>query len=203
MVTDLDIYYMPTCISESMYKDKGSKHFGYVFPVSSQEEIQNQLISLRKKHYSAQHVCYAWSLGLTEITTKSTDDGEPSHTAGTPILGQIRSHKLHNVLIAVVRYFGGTKLGTSGLIHAYKTAAKDAILENTIGTFYHQKSLTISFPYPLMHVVMQFVKRKGVTVKAQNFTTTCTIDICIREKYYVQYIEFLNALHQVSIHASQ
>ena len=131
MGNDKDLYKEPSIISESLFKDKGSKHFGYVFPVQNEQEIELHLNTLRKKHYAARHVCYAWSLGIREITSKSTDDGEPHNTAGKPIYGQLNSFEVTNVLVVVIRYFGGTKLGVGGLIQAYKEGAKLA-LENTL-----------------------------------------------------------------------
>ena len=150
----IDSYLEPSCSSESLFKDKGSKHFGYVFSVYSKEDVEEKLILLKKKHHSARHVCYAWSIGVDKIESKFTDDGEPHNSAGPPIMGQIQSFKLHNTLIAVVRYFGGTKLGVGGLINAYKTAAKDAILAGGTKELYITKMLILSFPYELMSEVM-------------------------------------------------
>ena len=140
-----DIYFEPAHSSESLFKDKGSKHFGYVFPVKSREEIDARLLELKKLHFASRHICFAWSLGIASIETKWTDDGEPHNSAGPPILGQIQSHDLHNVLIAVVRYFGGIKLGVGGLINAYKTAAKEAIENGEIQTLYQTKAIQLTY----------------------------------------------------------
>lgn len=199
MAEDTDIYKEPSIISESLFKDKGSKHFGYVYPVKTEEEIERRLTELRKKHYASRHVCYAWSLGSREIICKSNDDGEPHNSAGPPILGQIQSFELRNTLVAVVRYFGGTKLGVGGLINAYKTAAKEAILNNEIKEFYLQKKLALTFPYELMSEVMRFAKREGINIISQDFREICQLEILIREKFYSDYLEFLSKLHKLEI----
>ena len=190
-----DAYNEPSVVSESLFKDKGSKHFGYVFRVESETEIQDRLAELKKLHYASRHICYAYSLGINDIKTKSTDDGEPHNSAGPPILGQINSFELHNTLVAVVRYFGGTKLGVGGLINAYKTAAKEAILANTIITKYKFKTFSLEFPYDLMSEIMRFSKRDGITVLEQDFRESCKLTIQIREKYISDYQYFLSKLH--------
>ncbi|MFT4753943.1 MAG: putative YigZ family protein [Salibacteraceae bacterium] len=195
MSKDCDSYKEPTVISESLFKDKGSKHFGYVFPVQTESDIEQSLADIRKKHHSARHVCYAYCLGTKTIISKSTDDGEPHNSAGPPILGQIQSHELHNTLVAVVRYFGGTKLGVGGLINAYKTAAKEAISENVIETKYLRKTVHLKFPYEIMSDVMRFTKRESVRIHSQDFRESCQLEISIREKYFSDYLEFLSKLH--------
>lgn len=190
-----DAYLEPISISESLFKDKGSKHFGYVFPVKSKDDIEFHLLGLRKKHHAARHVCYAWVLGTTQIESKFTDDGEPHNSAGPPIMGQIQSFKLHNTLIAVVRYFGGTKLGVGGLINAYKTASKEAIEAGEIKEFHLKKHLQLTFPYPLMSEVMRFTKQEGVSVTKQDFRETCVLEISVRLKYYSNVHDFLSKLH--------
>ncbi len=196
-MTEIDEYKEPSIHSESLFKDKGSKHFGYVFPVHNEKDIELALLSLKKSHYSARHICYAWSLGIDQVVTKSTDDGEPHNSAGPPILGQIQSFELHNVLIAVVRYFGGTKLGVGGLINAYKTASKEAILENKIISKYRTKTLLLTFPYAIMSEIMRFSKREGIQVLGQDFQDHCNLTITIREKYFSDYQDFLSKLHQL------
>lgn len=198
-MNEIDEYKEPSIQSDSLFKDKGSKHFGYVFPVQSIQDIEKALIELKKKHYSARHICYAWSLGIDQITTKSTDDGEPHNSAGPPILGQIQSFELHNVLIAVVRYFGGTKLGVGGLINAYKTASKEAILENKIISKYRTKTLLLTFPYDIMSEIMRFTKREGIQIMEQDFQDTCKLLITIRGKFYTDYYQFLSKLHLLTI----
>lgn len=194
-----DAYNEPVVVSESLFKDKGSKHFGYVFPVKSKEDIDLRLQELRKKHYASRHVCYAWTLGTQNPETKYTDDGEPHNSAGPPIMGQIHSFKLHNTLIAVVRYFGGTKLGVGGLINAYKTASKEAILAGEIQEFYLQKKLRLTFPYAIMSDVMRNTKVDGVKITAQDFREDCNLEILVRLKYYSRIHEILSKLHQLEI----
>ncbi len=194
-MNDSDAYKEPSIISESIFKDKGSKHFGYVYSVKSEQDIQERLAELKKLHYASRHICYAYSLGITNVKSKSTDDGEPHNSAGPPILGQINSFELHNTLVAVVRYFGGTKLGVGGLINAYKTAAKEAILANTIITKYRFKTFQLDFPYDLMSDIMRFSKRDGITIVAQDFRESCKLTLQIREKYMIEYQDFLSKLH--------
>lgn len=194
-----DSYLEPSGSSESLFKDKGSKHFGYVFSVYSKEDIENKLIQLKKKHHSARHVCYAWSLGIENIETKFTDDGEPHNSAGPPIMGQIQSFKLHNTLIAVVRYFGGTKLGVGGLINAYKTAAKEAIIAGQTKELFITKDLLLTFPYELMSEVMRLSKQEGVKVIEQDFREICNLTITVRLKYYHTVKEFLSKLHKLDV----
>ena len=199
MDTESDSYKVPQIISESLFKDKGSKHFGYVFPIESEADIEEHLTGLRKKHHSARHICYAYSIGTKNIIVKSTDDGEPHNSAGPPILGQIQSFELHNVLVAVVRYFGGTKLGVGGLINAYKTAAKEAILNNSIEIKHLYQNIELMFPYELMSEVMRFTKRDGIIINSQDFRESCQLKISIREKYFSDYINFLNKLHLLEV----
>ena len=190
-----DTYLEPISVSESLFKDKGSKHFGYVFPVKTKEDIERSLQELRKKHHAARHVCYAWSLGTTDVESKFTDDGEPHNSAGPPIMGQIQSFGLHNTLIAVVRYFGGTKLGVGGLINAYKTASKEAILAGEIKEFYLIKQLKLTFPYEIMSEVMRFTKQDGVSINSQDFRETCELIITVRLKHFKNVTDFLSKLH--------
>lgn len=196
-----DEYKEPKGISESLFKDKGSKHFGYVYPVKSKEDIDRSLKEIRKQHHAARHVCYAWTLGSETIESKFTDDGEPHNSAGPPIMGQINSFELHNTLIAVVRYFGGTKLGVGGLINAYKTAAKEAILNGDIETHYLQRNFRLQFPYEIMSDVMRMAKQDGVNITRQDFTESCILEVTIRLKYTDQILDQLNKLHLLKIKA--
>ena len=150
-----DLYTTLLNPSEGLYKEKGSKFLAYAYPVMEEEQIKQYIQDLKQKYYDARHHCYAWQLGLDENHYRVNDDGEPSGTAGKPIHGQIRSHSITNVLIVVVRYFGGTKLGTSGLINAYKLASADALanatlVERTINDHYR-----IGFSYAVMNDVMK------------------------------------------------
>ncbi|MEO0037140.1 MAG: hypothetical protein RIQ59_351, partial [Bacteroidota bacterium] len=157
-----------TASEEILFKEKNSKFFGYAFPVSTEEEIKNYLEILKKQHYGAVHNCYAFQIGTETIQYRANDDGEPSNTAGTPIYGQIQSFGLTNVLVVVVRYFGGVKLGVGGLITAYRTAAQMAleaseIVERTIDVKY-----SIHFDYKNMNKVMRVIKEKNIEINSQK-----------------------------------
>ncbi|MFN3997695.1 IMPACT family protein [Algoriphagus sp.] len=167
--------------SEGLFKDKGSKFLYFSFRVSSEEEIKTQLAALRKTYFDASHHCYAWVLGRNGDTYRANDDGEPNHSAGDPILGQIRSNNLTNVLIVVVRYFGGTKLGVSGLIQAYKTSAALAIEENQIVEEWIKVTIELRFSYQLMNEVMKVVKAHNLEIIAQEMELDCKIILSIKE----------------------
>ena len=184
-------------ISEGIYKEKGSKFIAYAFPVSSEEEIKEQIDKLKKEYYDARHHCYAYMLGADKKNFRANDDGEPSSTAGKPILGQILSYELTNILIVVVRYFGGTKLGVSGLIHAYKTAAIDAILnaeiiEKTVNDIYD-----IHFDYLVMNDVMRIIKEEQPLQIDQDFNLTCRITLSIRQSEVEKIIERFSKIDSV------
>lgn len=162
-------------ISEGVYKEKGSKFFAYAYPVKTEEEIKGIVKELRKQYYDARHHCFAFMLGADQKRFRANDDGEPSNSAGNPILGQIRSTNLTNILIVVVRYFGGTKLGVSGLIHAYKTAAFDAIQNAKIIEEDVTEIINIQFEYLAMNDVMKVIKDYDLTLLTQNFDNFCEI----------------------------
>jgi uncharacterized YigZ family protein len=168
--------------TESIYKEKGSKFLAFAYPVYSEEDIKEQLAELRKKYFDARHHCYAYSLGADKSRYRANDDGEPNHSAGDPILGQIRSADLSNVLVVVVRYFGGTKLGVSGLINAYKTATADAIAEATIIEKHETLLLQVHFEYPQMNDVMSLVKEYDLDVRNQQFELACVLTIEVRKQ---------------------
>ncbi len=176
-------YHTLNAPSESLYKEKGSKFFGYAFPVYSEEDVKEKLEEIRKVHNAARHHCYGYRLGVgAEERYRANDDGEPSNSAGKPIYGQLLSAEITNVLIIVVRYFGGTKLGVGGLISAYKIAAKEAIdagkiVEQEIMNYYK-----INFEYPEMSEVMNFVKQQKLDVISQVFETSCEISFRISLK---------------------
>lgn len=163
--------------SEGFYKEKGSKFLGFAFPVVSEEEIKERLAALRKEYYDARHHCYAYIHGNEAQHIRANDDGEPNHSAGDPILGQIKSNELTNTLIVVIRYFGGTKLGVSGLINAYKTAAAEAIDNNTIIKKDITSFFKFSFPYDEMNEVMKLVKDLDLNIKNQGFEEGCTLEV--------------------------
>ncbi len=167
--------------SAGLFKDRRSKFFYYSFPVIDEEEIKNHLKDLRKKHFDARHHCYAWNLGTDGMNYRANDDGEPNHSAGDPILGQIRSNQLTNCLILVVRYFGGTKLGISGLINAYKTSAALAITENVIIEQLITAKIRINFPYTDLNEVMKLVKTFELIILNQEMSLDCTMTIQVRK----------------------
>ncbi|MBC5775317.1 YigZ family protein [Pontibacter sp. KCTC 32443] len=177
-----DTYRTIAAPTESIYKEKGSKFLAFAYPVYSEEEIKEHLAELRKKYFDARHHCYAYTLGANKSRYRANDDGEPNHSAGDPILGQIRSADLSNVLVVVVRYFGGTKLGVSGLINAYKTATADALSEATIIEKHETTLLLVHFEYPHMNDVMSLIKEYNLEVRNQQFELTCTLTIEVRKQ---------------------
>lgn len=166
---------------EGLYKDKGSKFIAYVFPVTTEEQIKKHLTDLRKEHFNARHHCYAFCLGAGKQAQRANDDGEPKYSAGKPILGQILSNDLTNILIVVVRYFGGTLLGVSGLVTAYKQAAADAlshavIIEKTVNELYEA-----SFDYLQLNDVMKLIKDEDLKQVSQNFDLQCKLTFAVRK----------------------
>lgn len=176
-----DTYFTISRTSDGLYKDRSSKFLYFSYPVKNEEEIKIHLAELRKKHYDARHHCFAWTLGKDGGQYRANDDGEPNHSAGDPILGQIRSNNLTDILIVVVRYFGGTKLGMSGLIQAYKTSAALAIEENEIIEEQVKASVSIQFPYPVMNDVMKLIKTHDLHILSQEMTLDCQINLEFRK----------------------
>jgi len=166
---------------KATYTEKRSKFIAYAFPVQSVEEVKTEIDKLRKEYYDARHVCWAYMLGAERKEFRANDDGEPSGTAGKPILGQINSNELTNVLIAVVRYFGGIKLGTSGLIVAYREAAAEAINEAQIIEKTVDCQIAFNFEYPFMNDVMKIVKDMEPAVIRQDFEMDCNMTLEIRK----------------------
>ena len=166
---------------EGYYTEKRSKFLAFAHHVTSVEEIKDILAGYRKKYYDARHVCYAYMLGTERTEFRANDDGEPSSTAGKPILGQINSNELTDILIVVVRYYGGVNLGTSGLIVAYREAAADAIAHSEIETRQVEETVTYSFAYPMMNDVMRIVKEMQPRIVSQTYDNTCEIQLSIRK----------------------
>ena len=162
--------------SEGFYKEKGSKFIAHAFPVKTEVEVKEQLAALRKSHYDARHHCYAYRLGHEGEQFRANDDGEPGHSAGDPILGQLKSRHLTNALVVVVRYFGGTKLGVSGLVNAYKTAAAEAMEANEIVTEEITQSVRFAFPYDEMNAVMKLCKELDLKITGQSYESQCTLE---------------------------
>ncbi|UZH55324.1 YigZ family protein [Salinimicrobium tongyeongense] len=185
--------------AEVLFKDKNSKFFGYAFPVTSEEEVKELLEELKKKHHSARHWCYAWQLGKSDFHYRANDDGEPSNSAGMPIYGQIQSFEVTNILIVVVRYFGGIKLGVGGLINAYKTAAQMALEESNIVTRTIDLKFEISFDYPEMNKVMRVIKENNLNVVDQILELDCKIIITVRKSEAERIYEKFDATYKVGI----
>ncbi len=184
---------------EMLYKEKNSKFYGYSFPVTSEEEIKNHLDSLRKQHHGAVHFCYAFQLGTDKIQYRANDDGEPSNSAGMPIYGQIQSFGITNVLVVVVRFFGGVKLGVGGLISAYRTAAQMALEESQIIEKTIDVSFEISFDYKNMNKVMRVIKEKNLEIVSQEMNESCKIVIATRKKNAEMIFDIFSNLFEVGI----
>ena len=166
---------------EGYYTDKRSKFLAFAHHVSTVDEVKDLIAGYRKKYFDARHVCYAYMLGPERTEFRANDDGEPSSTAGKPILGQINSNELTDILIVVVRYYGGVNLGTSGLIVAYREAAADAIAHSEIETRQVEEIITYNFPYPMMNDVMRIVKDMQPRIVPQTYDNTCEIRLSIRK----------------------
>ena len=168
-------------ISEGFYSEKRSKFLAFAFHVTTEEEIKEIVSEYRKKYYDARHVCWAYMLGAQRTDFRANDDGEPSSTAGKPILGQINKNELTDILIIVVRYYGGVNLGTSGLIVAYRTAAAEAIANAEIIKLYDEEVVTYDFPYVMMNDVMKIIKDMSPRIVNQTYDNTCEIQLSIRK----------------------
>ncbi len=184
---------------EILFKEKNSKFFGYAFPITSEDEIKSILFNLRKQHFGAGHFCYAFQLGTETLFFRINDDGEPNNSAGMPIYGQIQSFSLTNILVVVVRFFGGVKLGVGGLITAYKTAAQMAleeavIIEKTIDIHYE-----ISFDYKNMNKVMRIIKEKNLVILSQQMEERCQIQISTRKKNAEIIFDIFTNLFEIEI----
>ncbi|MFA6770264.1 MAG: YigZ family protein [Bacteroidales bacterium] len=180
--------------SMGIYKELGSKFLSFAYPVSSEEEIKEIISTLKKEHFSARHHCYAYRLGITGETWRANDDGEPSSSAGRPILGQLLSNELSDILVVVVRYFGGTKLGIPGLIRSYKSATIDAIKNGEIIIKIASETICFNFDYTNIEPVMKLLKAFDTNVIKQEFDLRCNFFISIRE---TQYQNLLTALEEI------
>jgi uncharacterized YigZ family protein len=167
--------------SKGIYKEKGSKFLSFAYPVDTEDEIQETINALKKQYYDARHHCYAYIMGRDRETYRVNDDGEPHHSAGDPILGQLRSYGLTQVLVVVVRYFGGTKLGVGGLVQAYKTAASEAILAADILDKTIMIPIEIGFDYLAMNEIMRTIKKYRLNIITQEFNNKCRIKLECRE----------------------
>ena len=184
---------------EVLLKEKNSKFFGYAIPVTSEEEVKENLERLRKEHFSARHWCYAYQIGTEKIQYRANDDGEPNNSAGMPIYGQIQSFEVTNILVVVVRYFGGVKLGVGGLISAYKTAAQMALENATIIEKTIDKHFIISFGYAHMNKVMRIIKEKNLQIVSQKMEMDCEIEISIRKKNVQNLLDTFESLYEIKL----
>lgn len=188
-----------TASEEVLLKEKNSKFFGYAFPVNTEEEIKEILERLRKEHFSARHWCYAYQIGTEKIQYRANDDGEPNNSAGMPIYGQIQSFEVTNVLVVVVRYFGGVKLGVGGLISAYKIAAQMALENSEIVERTIDKHFIISFGYANMNKVMRIIKEKNLQIVSQKMEMDCEIEISIRKKSVQNLLDTFESLYEIKL----
>lgn len=176
-----DSYKTIKALSEGYYTEKRSRFISYAIPVRTVEEVKEQVAAYRKQYYDARHVCWAYMLGADRQTFRANDDGEPLSTAGKPILGQINSNELTDILIVVIRYFGGIELGTSGLIVAYRTAAAEAIAAAEVEERTVDEDITVSFEYPYLNSIMRIVKEDGPQIIKQSFEMDCEMTLRIRK----------------------
>lgn len=183
--------------SEGLFKDKGSKFLAFAYPVKTEEDIKTHLGALRKKYFDARHHCYAWMLGADKSRFRAVDDGEPNHSAGDPILGQIRSASLTNVLVVVVRYFGGVKLGVGGLINAYRAAAADALSRASIVVEEVRREMDLMYDYTFSPEVMRLVKDFELNILDQDFSERgfmkVTVRLAVKDKL-IERIKLLQAM---------
>lgn len=186
---------------EVLFKDKNSKFFGYAFPIHSEDDAKIHLEELRKKHHQARHWCYAWQTGkeVQDHQFRANDDGEPSNSAGMPIYGQIQSFEVTNILIVVVRYFGGVKLGVGGLINAYKTAAQMALEASDILKRTIDERFVLQFDYPEMNIVMRVIKEHNLNIIEQDLGLDCKIYIAIRKKDVEAIFDKFKGIYKVEI----
>lgn len=194
-----DVYQVVTTTAEGLYKDKGSKFIAIAFPATSENEIKETLAAIKKKYFDARHHCYAYMLGADKATFRANDDGEPSGTAGKPILNQILSKNITNVCVVVVRYFGGIKLGVSGLITAYKTATQQALENVTIETRTVNEIYTLHFEYPLLNEVMRITKEEKIEPINTKFELDCILEFGIRKNEANRVISKFEKIHGVSV----
>ncbi len=182
-----------------LFKEKNSKFFGFAYPVLNEDDVKFHLENLKKEHHSARHWCYAYQIGTEQVAYRANDDGEPSNSAGMPIYGQIQSFDVTNVLIVVVRYFGGVKLGVGGLISAYKTTAQLTLEAATIVEKTINKTFLITFDYKNMNTVMRIIKEKNLNITNQKLHLDCQITISVRKKDADAIFEIFNHLFEINI----
>jgi len=184
---------------EILFKEKNSKFYGYAFPVDSEDRVKEIIDQLKKIHFSARHWCYAYQIGTEKIQYRANDDGEPNNSAGMPIYGQIQSFEVTNVLVVVVRYFGGVKLGVGGLISAYKTAAQMALEESKIIEKTIDNHFSLSFSYATMNKVMRIIKEKNLTIISQKMEIDCEIVVATRKKNVQNLLDTFENLYEIKL----
>ncbi len=194
-----DVYKTIEKESTGYFKDKGSKFYSYAYPLNNEDEVKGIITRLKKEHHSARHHCYAWRLETEEIRTRANDDGEPSSTAGKPILGQLQSYEVTNILVVVVRYFGGTLLGVSGLINAYKTATIDVLNSADIQTKIIENNFELKFEYPMLNPVMNTIKKEALDILSTDFQESCKLIFSVRKTEAEKAHKIFNELYGVSI----
>ena len=186
-------------VENILFKEKNSKFIGYAYPITSENEVKIHIENLKKDHFSARHWCYAYQIGTETFKFRANDDGEPSNSAGMPIYGQIQSFDITNVLIVVVRYFGGVKLGVGGLISAYKTTAQLTLQEANIVERTIDKHFKITFDYKNMNKVMRIIKEKNIDIVNQKMELNCEIEIATRKKNAKQIVDIFSTLFEIEI----
>lgn len=194
-----DIYKTIEKESTGYFKDKGSKFYAYAYPLSNEDEVKSIITKLKKEHHSARHHCYAWRLGTEEIRTRANDDGEPSSTAGKPILGQLQSFEVSNILVVVVRYFGGTLLGVSGLINAYRNATIEALHNANIQTKIIEINYELQFEYPMLNPVMNTLKKEALNIVNTDFQESCKLVFSVRKTEAKKAFKTFSNLYGVTI----
>ena len=184
---------------EVLYKDKGSKFYGYAIPIETDQEVKKALEELKQKHSSAGHFCYAYQHGLETIYYRVSDDGEPNNSAGLPIYGQLQAFEVTNILIVVIRYFGGTKLGVGGLISAYKATAKLSLEVSQIKTLDILIPLKLSFAYKDMSKVMRIIKKQQLIIKSQRLEMECEVLVLVQKMNLKSSVRTFEAFHQIKV----
>jgi len=185
--------------SKGYFKDKGSKFYSFAFPVKNEAEIKDSINLLKKEHHKARHHCYAWRLGTDKIRYRANDDGEPSSTAGRPILGQLQGFELTDILVVVVRYFGGTLLGVSGLIHAYRNATINALDNACIVEKRIEKKYRLTFTYNELNEVMQLIKQEKYNIVFTDFKESCTLVLSVRKSESERAEKLFNDIYKVQL----
>ena len=182
-----------------LFRDKNSKFIGFAFPVTNEEQVKDHLEDIKKEHYAARHYCYAYQIGTETIQYRVNDDGEPSNSAGMPIYGQIQSYDVTNILIVVIRYYGGVKLGVGGLINAYRTSAQLALEASVIIEKTINKEFQLKFEYKNMSKVMRLIKENDVEIKKQTLELNCLLEISVRKSNSLRVFDLFDSFFGVEI----